>query len=194
MGHRFHPDHMDRLLGEERRGVLPPDRIIDLLAPSPADTVADIGAGPGYFTLPLAKRTQGTVYAIDVEPRMLEALQSRWPGGMPARVRPLIGAADDLPLPDGSVDRLLYSLVLHEVDALDEALQEARRVLRLTGRMVVIEWHPEATEQEGPPKQERLNPDRLAQRMMRCGLKVESLLDVSAFHYALVAAPQTHAR
>lgn len=186
MGSRFRPEHVDRLLGEVRRAVLPPDRVVDLLDLAPADTVADIGAGPGYFTEVLARRTGGTIYAVDVEPKMLEILRDRWPGGPPDRVRLVQGSAERLPLPDASVDKVLYAFVLHEADDLDEVVRECTRVVRPGGRAVLVEWKKEFGE-EGPPVNERLEPGELASRFRALGWQVEGPLDLNGRHYALTA-------
>ena len=76
--HRFNPDNRHRLLSEQRYALLPPDRVLDALTLEPTMTVGDIGCGPGFFTLPLAERlTEGRVYAVDVEPVMLQMVQER---------------------------------------------------------------------------------------------------------------------
>ena len=56
-----------------------PDEVVSALGLQPGDTVCDIGSGPGYFTLRLARAVGpgGRVYAVDVEPRMLEELRGR---------------------------------------------------------------------------------------------------------------------
>ncbi|MDI3256966.1 MAG: methyltransferase domain-containing protein [Kyrpidia sp.] len=190
MAHRFHPDRLDWLLGEERRAVLPPEAVLNLLEIGPSDTVADIGSGPGYFTVPIAERTAGTVYAVDVEPRMLEALRERWPGGMPERVRTVLSPAHALDLPGAAADRMLYSLVLHEVEALDQALVEAKRVVKPAGKVVVVEWRPDATREGGPPRSERLDAGVLALRMRQHGFAVRDPLNLNEVHYALVGVPQ----
>jgi cyclopropane fatty-acyl-phospholipid synthase-like methyltransferase len=58
-----------------RAGWQKPDQVLDALALQPGQTVCDIGAGPGYFALRAAKRVgpQGRVFAVDVDPRILDA-------------------------------------------------------------------------------------------------------------------------
>ncbi|MCL6442672.1 MAG: class I SAM-dependent methyltransferase [Alicyclobacillus sp.] len=77
MGHRFNPAHVDRLLGDERRKLLPPERVLSELDIRMDSTMADIGCGPGYFTLPAAEATTANVYGVDVSPEMLGYLMSR---------------------------------------------------------------------------------------------------------------------
>jgi 16S rRNA A1518/A1519 N6-dimethyltransferase RsmA/KsgA/DIM1 with predicted DNA glycosylase/AP lyase activity len=76
-GHIFNPEHADKLLDPKRIELLPPEKIIDELTLRNDDIIADLGAGNGFFTLPLAKNTSQTVYAVDIEPKMLELLKKR---------------------------------------------------------------------------------------------------------------------
>ncbi|MFZ3579786.1 class I SAM-dependent methyltransferase [Virgibacillus sp. DJP39] len=59
----------------KRKDLLPPDKVLEHLNLNFNDTVADLGAGNGYFTIPIAKSTRDLVYAVDIEPKMLEMLK-----------------------------------------------------------------------------------------------------------------------
>ena len=74
---KFDPAKWQRLLPPERRALLDPGAFLDVIAVAPGSTVADIGAGPGFFTAPLAERVgpAGHVVALDVSPAMIERLR-----------------------------------------------------------------------------------------------------------------------
>ncbi len=70
MEKRFNPQHLHKLDNPERRKSLPPDKLLDLLKIRDTDTVLDLGAGTGYFTLPaswLCEKFDG----LEAEPQML---------------------------------------------------------------------------------------------------------------------------
>ena len=88
MAHKFDPSKMDLLDDPDRLQWQDVSLFLDFLELRPDALVADIGAGTGYFTLPLAEYLQGTgtVFAVDTEPKMLARLQQRFeerglPGG-----------------------------------------------------------------------------------------------------------------
>lgn len=107
-------------------------------------TVLEPGPGMGFFTLELARMVgpNGRVVAVDVEPRMLEALVRRARrAGLDARVevREAKGATlgvDDL---EGKVDFVLAFAVVHELPSAAAFFVQARRVLKAGGRMLVAE-------------------------------------------------------
>jgi ubiquinone/menaquinone biosynthesis C-methylase UbiE len=74
---RFDPSKAQVLFSEERRTLLPVEAVVQHLELVPEDVVADLGAGSGYFTIPMAKQVKGPVYAVDIEPKMLALLKER---------------------------------------------------------------------------------------------------------------------
>ena len=118
--------------------------------------MADVGVGPGYFAIPAARQTNATVYGIDVETKMLVALQKRAQNEGLTNVQALEGTAEAIPLPDSAVDRTLCAFVLHEVSNLDKALRELRRITKTGGVLCLVEWEKQETS-FGPPVAERLS-------------------------------------
>jgi demethylmenaquinone methyltransferase/2-methoxy-6-polyprenyl-1,4-benzoquinol methylase len=105
-------------------------------------TVLDVGAGTGDLSFASAARG-AQVIAIDLSPGMLAVLSRRSTDAQRARIRPLVGSAESLPLPDGSVDRIVTGFTVRNVGDLGRAFAEFRRVLRPGGRAVVLELsHP----------------------------------------------------
>ncbi|MCG5431727.1 class I SAM-dependent methyltransferase [Mycobacterium sp. MYCO198283] len=117
---------------ERGRPSYPPDAI-DWLLPPHATSVLDLGAGTGKLTIRLAERGLSVV-AVDPLPEMLEVLQHSLPE-TPA----LLGTAEDIPLPDDSVDAVLVAQAWHWFD-LQRAVKEVARVLRPGGRLGLV-WN-----------------------------------------------------
>ncbi len=155
VGHRFHPDHIEKLDNPERKKLLSPELLLTNVQLEESKVVADIGCGTGFFTIPAAKLTNHQVYAIDVEPKMLAHVQERALKHNLQNILPLQGCIESIPLPDSSVDILICSLVLHEADDLEQSLRELRRVCRTNGRLLIIEWERKEAG-EGPPIAERI--------------------------------------
>ena len=130
----FHHEHAHKLDAPERRRWLPPDEVVRSLALRPGMTVADIGAGTGYFTLPIARAVApgGQVYAVDLQREMLDKLRQALEEGPSAGLDiDLIEAEATLtPLPNSSLDMVFTANVWHELDDPKAALSEFTRLLR----------------------------------------------------------------
>jgi SAM-dependent methyltransferase len=117
---------------ERGRPSYPPEAIDWLLPPGSKD-VLDLGAGTGKLTTRLVERGL-QVFAVDPIPEMLELLSSSLPD-TPA----LLGTAEEIPLPDDSVDTVLVAQAWHWFD-LERAIKEVARVLRPGGRLGLL-WN-----------------------------------------------------
>jgi ubiquinone/menaquinone biosynthesis C-methylase UbiE len=108
-------------------------------------TVADIGAGSGYFTVRLARAVgdKGMVYANDIQPGMLELLKKNVAGAKANNVTPVLGTSDDPRLPASSLDLALMVDVYHELSQPQRMLQKLRESLKTGGRLVLIEYRAE---------------------------------------------------
>ncbi len=135
----------DWLTRSERAREEAPDRALDAIGIAKGSTVADIGAGAGYFTWRMAERTgpEGKVYANDIEPRMLELLRKNIAARKLSNVEPVLGAPDDPKLPEGQIDLALLVDVYHEFSRPQEMLRHLRASLRPGGRLVLLEYRKE---------------------------------------------------
>src|SRR5205814_3590625 len=108
----------------------------------PGMLVADVGAGTGDLSFATAARG-ARVLAIDLSPGMLAVLDRRAGESLRSRIRPIVGSAEQLPLPDASVDRIVTGFTVRNIGDRPRAFREFRRVLRPSGRLVVLELsHP----------------------------------------------------
>ena len=125
---------------EERTDLLLPE-----LGIKPGMTVADIGAGTGYFSRRMAALVgpQGAVYAVDVQPEMVAMLQTLAKQSGLANIRPVQGAADNVKLAAGSLDLAIMVDVYHELEYPAEVLASIVRALKPGGRLVFVEYRAE---------------------------------------------------
>jgi SAM-dependent methyltransferase len=121
-----------------------PDLLIAELQLKPGMTIADIGAGSGYFERRLAPLLpQGKIYAVDVQPEMVELLGVLAREPATRNVVPIQGAADDVNLPANSLDLALLVDVYHELAFPAEITRSLLKALKPGGRLVFVEYRGE---------------------------------------------------
>lgn len=162
---RFNPKNADKLVSDERKAQLQPERIINHLNVNSDDTVADLGAGPGLFTIPLARLTESDVYAVDVEPKMLERLNQNAEKENIGNIKTVVSDLEHVNLPDDSVTRVLNTFVIHEVGSINRTIEEMKRILRPGGYLLLMDWEAVETE-SGPPLEIRI-PSTKMESMLR---------------------------
>jgi len=133
--------YAQRWLLEVPRPFLSRADVVEVLAPKPGEAIIEIGPGPGYHSLAVARELEpgGTLHAFDVQQDMLDALMERASREGVANVEPRQGDARELPYDDASIDGALLVTVLGEIPDGDAALRELHRVLRPGARLVVGE-------------------------------------------------------
>jgi len=132
-------DWLDR---PERDALQQPERVLDALRLDPHGTVADVGAGTGYFTVRLARRV-ANVHATDVQPEMLERLAARLARERLANVELHLATGHDAALPARCCDLILLVDVYHELSDPPGVMAGIRRALTDRGRLVLVEYRGE---------------------------------------------------
>jgi SAM-dependent methyltransferase len=123
---------------EERLQI---NRVMDILGIAPGKSVADIGAGSGWFTVRAAKRVGGggVVYAVDINPEAIRYIGERAQKEQVQNVKTILGKADDSLLPAGSVDAVLLLKTYHEVAQPVALLRNLRGALRPGAKVGIID-------------------------------------------------------
>lgn len=188
MSNKFEHHKIDRLLKPERYRELDPEKLLRAEGLGPGGVVADIGCGPGFFTIPAAEIVGpgGMVYALDTQEDMLRSLEERNP---PENVKTIVNPEDSLPLPDASVDLALFAYALHETGegARDKLLGEILRVLKPGARLLLIDWE-DIEEDRGPPRDERVPSKDAAGMLAEAGFTDIATGMVTESHYRISAA------
>jgi SAM-dependent methyltransferase len=133
-------------------------------------TVLDVGCGEGHLTEALSARF-AQVIALDHSPERLAVAQRRLAG---AGIEFLHGEADDLPLPDASVDAVFFSLVLHHVPGIADVLAECARVLKPGGMVAIADFaphHDEAMREQMGDLRLGIDPAVIAQTLGDAGFE-----------------------
>jgi SAM-dependent methyltransferase len=135
----------DWLERSEREIEEMPETALDKIGIREGITVADVGAGIGYFTVRLGKRVGegGKVYAVDVQPEMLTMLKQRAAKANLKNIVPVLGSESDPKLPLAAMDLILLVDVYHEFSQPQKMLQRMRDALKNDGRLVLLEYRKE---------------------------------------------------
>jgi len=174
----------------DRNAWQKPEAVMRMLGLQQGDTVADIGAGTGYFTRILSGLAgpQGRVYAVDVEQAMLDHLRGRDDIQFPDNIVPVLAAPDDPKLPDGELDLIFTANTWHHIDNRPAYLERLRRALKPYGRLVIIDWH-EGELPEGPPAGRKLARDTVVGELREGGWTLTSESVALPYQYLLIFAP-----
>lgn len=185
MDHHHHAEH---LMSDARRGWQDPVAILKSVGIEKGMTVADLGCGPGFFTVPLASIVgrEGTVYAVDASPEVLERLreslkleEQRW------AVRIMQADVSRTAVPTSSVDVAFFANVLHDIVDKAAFFGEVKRICRPGGSAADIDWKKTPTEY-GPPLEIRLTEDESRRLLSENGFKFVRRIDAGPYHYGLV--------
>ncbi len=128
--------------GIGRDGWQHTDQVIRVLQLQPGARVADIGAGGGYFTFPLAEAVgpSGAVYAVDIDPDMTEYVQRRAAKEGVQQIHTILAARDDPRLPSDGLDLLFTSNTYHHINDRIAYFTRVKRSLRPGGRVAIIDF------------------------------------------------------
>jgi predicted methyltransferase len=132
--------------GREQR--LQIDRVMDLLKITPGKSVADIGAGSGWFTVRAARRVgaAGMVYAEDINPQAIGYIQRRAETEKLPNVKTVLGTPDDTKLAPASVDAVMLMKVYHEIAHPVPVMGQVRAALKPGARVGIIDRNGNGTD------------------------------------------------
>jgi SAM-dependent methyltransferase len=170
----------------ERDAWQKPDEVIRTLR-LPADaTVADVGAGTGYFAVRLARTVpKGRVFAVDAEPDMVRYLGERARREGLANLVPVQAGPDDAKLP-APVDVVLLVNTYHHLPGRVEYFRRLRASLKTGGRLAIIDYRPDAP--TGPPPAMRAPSTVVTEELVRAGYVLVGNHGMLPYQYFLVFA------
>jgi cyclopropane fatty-acyl-phospholipid synthase-like methyltransferase len=186
MHHRFDdPEKYAKSFDDPARDTWQmPDRVVATLDVKPPMSVADIGAGTGYFSMRLAKVGPGiTVYASDIEPAMIGHLQKRAAAEKLSNVTPVLASATSPNLPK-PVDLIVIVDTYHHVPNREAYFRALRQWLTPSGRVAIIDFRKDAP--DGPPVEFRFTAEQIEGEMKQAGFTLAAKHDFLPRQHFLV--------
>ena len=149
--------------------------------------IADFGCGYGTFTIPTAKTITGKVYAIDIEPEMIEATKRKAREDGLSNVETILRdfVSDGSGLEDESVDYVMLFNILHAEEP-HKLIREAYRILRPNGKLGIIHWNYDSTTPRGPPMEIRPRPEQIIDWVTHADFDNPVKYDLKPYHYGIV--------
>lgn len=190
--HRFDDvEHWAKVFDSpERDEWQKPDEVIGFLSIEQGQVVADVGAGTGYFTVRLARALgpDGKVYAVDIEPELIDHIAQRAETAGLRQVIPVLGEPDDPKLPEAGVDLVFICNTWHHIDARLDYLSRLQPVLRPAGRVAVVDFK-EGELPVGPPPEGKLTRAEILAEFEEAGWTLASETDALPYQYIFVFTP-----
>ena len=183
MHHPHSKGKVSDLESPERRKEFSPEQLLNMIPVKETDSMLDFGAGTGYFSIPAAKRIKGNVYALDIDATMLEIINEKALEEQLRNIVPVQGSMEALPLPVGSIDIIIASLVLHEIQPLAPLLQQMKNILKKEGYLVCLELEPKNSSEKAP----RITLEGMEREMIEAGFKITEKFFPAESLYMLVA-------
>lgn len=183
----FPPERLSELEGPDRELWQKPDQIMDALGIADGSSVADLGAGGGWFTVRLARRVgpQGVVFAEDVQEQMIESMERRLKREGLTNVKTILGTLDNPQLPKDRLDAVLIVDVYHEVEQRVALLGYVRESLRPQGRLGIIE-HRKDGGGPGPAMEERIDEPLVLSEADAAGFRLISRETFLPYQFLLI--------
>jgi SAM-dependent methyltransferase len=158
-----------------------PDRILQALELTPALTVADVGAGTGYFAVKIAPLVK-EVIATDVEPDMVRYMTERAAREKLPNLRAVLTPTDDPQL--AKIDRVLVVDVWHHIADRPAYAKKLAAALNPGGFIAIVDFKLDA--KHGPPRKHRLSPESVVADLRAAGLDAKVELELTE-QYVVIA-------
>jgi ubiquinone/menaquinone biosynthesis C-methylase UbiE len=178
-----HPPSADeyaKILEDPSRDVWQrPAEVVQALDLKRTQTIADIGAGSGYFARRIAPHV-AVVYAVDVDQKLLAIARAK----SPSNVKTILAAPDDPRLPAGSIDTVFICDVLHHIENRPAYYARLAEALKPGGRIVVVDFYKKELP-VGPPASMKLSDDEVIGEFRKAGFGLSKRIDTLPYQYFL---------
>lgn len=165
----------------------PVKTLVTLGINSQTGDVVEFGCGYGTFTIPVAKVVKGRVYALDIEPDMIritdEEVKKHGLSNVQTMMRDFMTEGSGLP--DGNVDYVMLFNILH-LEKPMILINEAKRILRVGGKLVIIHWNYDPKTPRGPSMSIRPKPEDCIKWAESAGFSNPVQHDLKPYHYGIV--------
>jgi ubiquinone/menaquinone biosynthesis C-methylase UbiE len=170
-------------------GFFDPAKVLNVLGlNSGIHDLIEFGCGYGTFTLTASDIASGTVYALDLEPEMVNVVQQKCLDAGKSNVQVVLRdfVAEGTGLDDNSMDAaLLFNILHHEKPV--ALMKEALRILKPNGTLAVIHWNYDPTTPRGPAMEIRPRPEQCINWAIEAGFSfsIQNRFDLPPHHYGL---------
>jgi len=175
---------------DERRKWQNPEAILSDIGLKSGFTFVDIGCGSGFFALPAARMVgkRGKVYGLDTNSQSITSLEEQAAREGLVNLHLTIGRAEELVICEQCADIVFFGIALHDFQDPSRVLENARSMVKLTGKLVNLDWKKEAMEL-GPPLKIRFSEEMAVRLIEAAGFTVETIKDSGLYHYLVIARP-----
>ncbi|MTI56251.1 class I SAM-dependent methyltransferase [Geosporobacter ferrireducens] len=172
---------------KQREKLIPPEVLIGQMPIQKDHALLDVGAGSGFFTIPMAESTSNKVYALDPDRRMLSVIETKAKEKGLNNIELIQDYLEDLSLQNESVVFAMASLILHEVGSLSKALSTIYEVLKTEGHLLCLEYEKDDKVIEGPPMAIRIGSDELERALAFIGFNIVKKTQINDAIYTILA-------
>jgi ubiquinone/menaquinone biosynthesis C-methylase UbiE len=172
---------------KQRERLIPPEVLINQMPIHNNHTLLDVGAGSGFFTIPMAKKTLNKVYAMDPDKHMLSVIEAKAKEKGLHNIELLQETIENLKLQNDSIDFVMASLILHEVKSLTIALTKIFEVLSVGGHLLCLEYEKDDLIIEGPPMSIRIKSEDLEKTLLTLGFDIVKKTKINDAIYTVLA-------
>ncbi len=166
-------------------GFLNPNEVLRNIDLKENMVAADFGCGSGGWVIPLAKKLEdGRVYAIDILEEPLSALRAKMKLAKISNIKAVLANVEEgTEIFEQSCDLVLMTNLLFQVEDKQKVFQEANRVLRKNGIILVVDWKSDASLGPGRAK---VSPEQVKEIAQETGLRPEKEFEAGSYHYGLL--------
>jgi ubiquinone/menaquinone biosynthesis C-methylase UbiE len=173
---------------ESREAEQRPSEVFRAMGLKDSDVVADLGCGTGWFARRMARAVapRGRVYAVDIQPEMLDLLRGYVAAEGVSGVEAVLGTETDPRLAPGSLDWILMVDVYHEFQKPKAMLDAIRRSLKPTGKVALIEYRLEGETASHIRSEHRMSVDQVLAEWLPAGFRLAKQLDFLPTQHFLI--------
>ncbi|MDD5738522.1 MAG: class I SAM-dependent methyltransferase [Candidatus Pacebacteria bacterium] len=168
-------------------GFLDPNEILNQLSLEKDMVAVDFGCGSGGWVIPLARKLDdGIVYAVDVQESALSAMMSKANLQGISNIKKVLADIEKgvKQIESSSINLVLMTNLLFQVDDKEAVFKEAKRILKESGKVLVIEWDLESP--FGPMQENRISSGGVQEIAQKVGFVLEKEIETSGYHYGLL--------
>ncbi|HEY8803931.1 MAG TPA: class I SAM-dependent methyltransferase [Clostridium sp.] len=181
--HKFNIKNIEKLDNPKRRQSLPPEETLKKFHIDAKCTLLDIGCGIGYFTIPAANIVkQGKVIGLDIMGEIIDIAKAKVTNI--SNIEFIKSDEYSFPIQDNTIDYVLISNVIHEIEDKPRYFEEIKRVLKTDGFLCIIDWEKKETEM-GPSINERISKAEMIKTCVDVNFTHVEDININMDHYGL---------